>query len=55
MLAYLDRLDVLLVVESHIGGVQAQEVANLVGNVGSHPIVPAIAEPDLKQSLLGPQ
>lgn len=46
--SYLDRLDVLLVVEGHIGGVQVQEVTNLVGNVGSNSVIPAIAEPDLK-------
>ena len=46
--SYLDRLDVLLVVEGHVGWVQAQKVPDLVGDVGAHSVVPAIAEPNLK-------
>ena len=40
---YLDRFDVLLVVESHVSWVQAQKVSDLVGDVGAHPVVPSVA------------
>ena len=45
----------LLIVESHVGGVQGEEVPDLVRHVGPHALVAAILEPYLKESLLGPQ
>ena len=45
----------LLVVESHVGGVEGEEVPNLVRHVGPHALVPTILEPHLEESLLCPQ
>ena len=45
---YLDRFDVLLVVQGHISRIQAEEVTNFIRNIGSHSIVSSITEPDLK-------
>ena len=45
----------LLIVESHVGGVQGKEVPDLVRHIGPHALVSAILEPYLKESLLGPQ
>ena len=52
---YLDRFDVLLVIESHVCRVQSQKVSNLVGHIGSHCVVAAILEPHLEKALFGPQ
>ena len=52
---YLDRLLVLFVVEGHVGGIQSEEVPNLIRHIGSHTLVPAILEPHLKQPFLCPQ
>ena len=48
MIIYLDRLDVLLVVQSHVGWIQVQEVSDLVRDVGANSIIPAIAQPYLQ-------
>ena len=42
MLTYLDRLDVLLVVQSHVLWVQAQKVPDLVRHISANPIIPAV-------------
>ena len=51
---YLDRLDVLLVVQGHVGWIQVEEVADLVGRIRPDLVVTPIAQPNLKQSLFGP-
>lgn len=43
----LDRLNVLLVVERDSGGVQVQEVTELVADVGSEAVVSAVVDPNL--------
>ena len=53
--SYLDRLDVLLVVQGHVRWVQIEEVADLVRHIGPDLIVSPIAQPNLKESLFGPQ
>ena len=50
---YLDRLDVLLVVQGHVSWVQVEEVADLVRHIGPDLIVSPIAQPNLKESLFG--
>ena len=45
----------LLVVQGHVGWVQVEEVADLVRHIGPDLIVSPIAQPNLKESLLGPQ
>ena len=52
--SYLDRLDVLLVVQGHVRRVQVEEVADLVRHISPDLIVSPIAQPNLKQSLFGP-
>ena len=50
---YLDRLDVLLVVDCHTCWVQLKAGTELVRYVGTNSLIPTIAEPHLKQALLG--
>ena len=52
---YLDRLDVLLVVQGHVSWVQVEEVADLVRHIGPDLIVSPITQPNLKESLFGSQ
>jgi len=49
----LDRLLVLFVVESHIRGVEVQEVSDLIGHIGADLFVTPILKPHLDQSLFG--
>ena len=44
---YLDRLHVLLVVQGHRLGVQVQEVAHPVADVGPHALILPVLEPHL--------
>jgi len=52
---YLDRFDVLFVIEGHVCGVQSQKVTNLVRHIGSHSVIAAILEPHLEKALFGPE
>jgi hypothetical protein len=49
---YLDRFLMLFVVEGDRVGVQVQEVAHFVRNVGPHALVLAVFEPHLDKPLL---
>jgi len=46
---------VLFVVKGDVGGVQAEEVSDLVRHVGANLFVPAVSEPDLEEALLRPE
>jgi hypothetical protein len=52
---YHDGSLMLLVVESNISGVQFENLSQLVRDVSPHHLIPAVLDPDLKQSLFGPQ
>ena len=52
---YLDRFDVLFVVKSDVGRVQAQEVPNLVGNIRANSVVSPVAQPHLQEALFRAQ
>ena len=49
--AILDGLAVLLVVESGLRWVQAQEMPNFVAHVGSELLIAAVLQPNLHQTL----
>ena len=50
---YLDRLDVLLVVDRHTCWVQLKAGTELVRYVCTNSLIPTITEPHLKKALLG--